>query len=986
MQQQLIQQIILQYTVDDDKLSKVNSAANKMMQDLHNIAGSAFAASADLARLGDVVGSLSRVSTLDHIAQQMFDIGSEAGNAGAYLKVMPQLLHNIGASSDEIDRVINKFKQLKDEADLAAKAEQADALGYGNVPAEGLRRTGSAFNQLGATGIGNTIRVVGDLQQISREIDIMAAAFTKLPGLFGMLAEQGDALAGSWGTLFAVIGPFAALIGVGVVAWGALQSVLSDANKALQDAETSVESYFDALGKGTTESLDKQLEDAKSRRTALEGIIKTNTDALQSGTEDAAKNFGEVGGVIVTGLGLLGAFGGGLKDVTDATTKAQDELSKLNAQIKGLENASQSAAVKFNTFVSKQIQDTEDFIATRKQVSEFEHMSASSLTDRVEGLKMENTILNEAKLRLQLSGASGAVFNKEMEKLNDLLTKNKILQDAANAALAKTQAAEDEANKKKEAGAEAVRSAESNITLAKQEASDSQMTLEAQKKRLEVLKQDQTALEDNINYLQRSGSVTKEVTDKIADYTRQLDNNKREQGQITDVTIPAAKALEEYNAQMKEQAKAIESALNAIDKARDLKSKLDYSIEDINTGKQEDLAKIERDAYDKRKSELDKFSQDYIDLEQKYADKRVEIATKAVESAQDDYTRLSEKLRDMTITLGQANEKDERDLAFKLETKKRDAAKEELDNLQQHLAKLKQIRDSTYESDIMALLNVNFLQLAKNRLTKAGQIGEEDTRYATKQNQTSGKLADDIKDETRAVQHARDERIIAYAQQSEDEKRHLQDSLRQLEVDKKRQLEAEKKAEIAADQQLIQHHKNQLKLVEEAHDKQIRELNIHIDNEIAAKRVGYNREIRTIFDEQKANMVVLKNFIENIGKSVLPAITSIGTGLVGNLLRKLTGRAEGGPLDAFQQSLVNEPNSSGNESFTNSFGNSVKFPGFGIFTPLTGGTVNPRGSQGGTVQHNWYITGSNADEIVRKVEPIIARISAQTFNSMTGAN
>src|SRR5260221_5464713 len=217
------------------------------------------------------------------------------------------------AADANAEAISNLRQQYIEAADAAGKLkdEQPDSSGGGFSPSS-LRMTGRALDQLGLSSVGRPLQQIGDVGLITKQVEELSNSFKGLPGILGEAATEGTALAGSAGGLLAVLGPLVAAVGAVAIAWKLLISdALDPANKALKEAQESVDAYYSAIGKGTTESLQKQLTDLEAQKKAVDEKVSTISNSLGGGFAGAQQQFGDLGARLITAAENAGAFGGG---------------------------------------------------------------------------------------------------------------------------------------------------------------------------------------------------------------------------------------------------------------------------------------------------------------------------------------------------------------------------------------------------------------------------------------------------------------------------------------------------------------------------------------------------------------------------------------------------------------------------------------------------------------------------------------------------
>lgn len=349
-----------------------------------------------------------------------------------------------------------------------------------------------------------------------------------------------------------------------------------------------------------------------------------------------------------------------------------------------------------------------------------------------------------------------------------------------------------------------------------------------------------------------------------------------------------------------------------------------------------DVKQIETSALEKR-----------TDIQKRYNDTIVNIAQKAAEDAANALRKLEEQRADLTRDLGRNNQQAERQAAMQELDIRIGAAREDEREFRNHLRNLERIRQEAQDREFEMILNRDFAGLFFSRRQTTRDLNNETGQFAVDRGERQLGQQQQIDDLRRSIQAERNERLIAY-----------QNALQDAQIAYVRDRQEANRQRIAA--------------LNEARADRMRslsELNQSIRAQLAARRQGYIEELRLATMVAKERIKV-ENALLDRAKSILSLITKSAP----------VKRAGGGPLSAFQPALVNEPGSSGRESFS-SGGKNTAFPGQGVFIPSQPGQVNANsGGTGGnvTIAPVFNITGGpNPQATAKAIEPIVYKVVKQ---------
>lgn len=365
-------------------------------------------------------------------------------------------------------------------------------------------------------------------------------------------------------------------------------------------------------------------------------------------------------------------------------------------------------------------------------------------------------------------------------------------------------------------------------------------------------------------------------------------------------------------------------------------------IASIQQSYNDDLAKLETDALEKRADLAKSYNDKLVDLAQEAADG----AAKALQNLLQEREQLATQLARDDATAQQQAQQDTLNTAIEFQREEERAARD-------HARNLRSIRDKAADSELKQIADRDFQSLFFSRrqtareLTAAGQTFlEERQERAIAANQAA---------QDRAAQFAfeREQRLAQYQQNIADAEKAYRIEQAQITTNLAKQRQA---ANVAYQQSLT-------------------DLNIALTSQLKLRRDGYVAELQLASKSAEERLKLeqqIQNALVRQAQNTLAALGGGGTGGTGSGTRR---RAFGGNLNAGESSLVNER---GIESFA-AGGQKSSFPsGLGIFTALKSGNVNPRGGGAGG---NLYvsISGSNPDGIWRTLEPKLNNWAKQIF-------
>jgi hypothetical protein len=335
------------------------------------------------------------------------------------------------------------------------------------------------------------------------------------------------------------------------------------------------------------------------------------------------------------------------------------------------------------------------------------------------------------------------------------------------------------------------------------------------------------------------------------------------------------------------------------------------------------------------------------DIAGQFNDRLVAIAREATEAAGKSLRELEQKRADLATQFVRDGEKAQRDAAMREADIRIEAAREDEKAFRSHLRNLEKIRQEAQDREFELILNRDFAGLFFSRRQTNNQLRDASGSFVAERQERATGAKDQVDDLRRSIANERNERIIAYNQS-------LQDA--QLAYIRDRQ-EANRQRQLAIQEAQM------------ARNRDLQALSQSINAQLQARYRGYREELRLATLTAQARIDLENALLQRARKAAAEA--QVATKRLGG--GTPTFRALGGGLQAGQLSAVNEPGSSGRESFTTG-GRTFGFPGPGLFIPSKAGMVNA--NRGGLVENLIFqITGgSNPEATARAVKPVVYEV------------
>lgn len=655
---------------------------------------------------------------------------SEAVDAAtASLKAEAQGLDQIGASADSATTRLQAFKAAQEDLsntqpsvdEIVGGDDGGDSGGGFNVGA--LRGTGRALNQLGLGGIGRPIQQIGDVARVVGTLgDVAEAAGVSITASAVAFGSVEVAL----GPLLVALAPVAVAVGAAVVAFEAYSAAEQKHAEDVKSAIATLDTYYAAIQKGTTETIQKQIDvlnvDLSGKQQELNNI---NDQINQQRPTAANRPTGLIGGLADLGNTL----GTGITD--PIRSKVEPAFGELTTKA---------------TELQKGITDDQDKL---KGLQEALHSASISANDAAEA---------EAKLQ--------AARDQEADKAIQRATQDQQLIDSASS-----------------------KSIENRIA---------------------AINTEKDAIDKQLASQQLS-------TDEVTKLTKQYIDLGQEEDDLTSKILPAVQAREAEKKAIDDTTKALEAGAKAVadffketnatinefdTKSAAAKAKEAQSEADLSPGSVQDTqqrAQIRLRAQRQEEQTAQQSADRITDIRTKLGDDEARIQT--------DYNRQ--------ILDDQVNYQDNINKAV------RDAQRTAQEDEIQHEQKLADIRATAQQSEQQALLDRNFLQIAKDEQNKQNAIQKEDTSYDDREQALQRHLANQEQD-----------LAISLAQQE-----------KQQQIAEQRKLED---AQTAADNQITQERTNEIRrqlAYQLSERQQLEDLTTAEGNKIQILRIGLANEL-----------------------------------------------------------------------------------------------------------------------------------------------
>lgn len=574
---------------------------------------------------------------------------------------------------------------------------------------------------------------------------------------------------------------------------------------------------------------------------------------------------------------------------------------------------------------------------------------------------------------ITLPGAIGDPFRLLTKQLDD---NNKAVAEAEAAVGRLTGGLQSNAFAANDAAAAALKKAEYDSNFQKQEASDLQMTSEAAKKRLDQLQAEGPIIQGQMDTLKPFIATNEEARKKYQELDAQL---KADQGEILALTndiMPLILAREAEAEAAKKDEQAVKDATKAHEEyEKAIKSAQDQLANQTATA----LAREGQQEQQYQEGSLqDTFERNKIRLDE--SRKETALALDNANAIADARTKLGQKefqlATDYNRQLFDDDFKFRNDWA-KLESNAQAKQREDLSN---HFNKLDDInRQATYNQE-SALLDRNFLALAKNEANKQREIDQENLSFSRKEGQLNENLHQQEIDLVNNLTRERQQQQVAYERKLADAELNTANEIQHQNVNEQRKLMALQTSE-----------SQQLSDLTTMENYKIQVLRQGLQNELMLYQQQEQQRIQ-IAQQTQAQLIsqawstIGANFATNPTAAIQAAwqmapatISSVGS-QIGSTLNRFLGMplfdAGGsfGPGEMFMKGPGPETLRIGSGAYT--------IPGAAIVMPMQGGTASGvnNNSQIGSINNHIY--GNNGDPA--QVANIASQMMLKTLRNFFG--
>lgn len=856
----------------------------------------------------------------------------------------------IKADQKAVDDLRKALGEAADEADNLNKTSS----GGGKIGVEGLRRTGGALRQLGLEGPGEAVGKIGDVAEVGKELKNLGDAAKGLPGVLGSVASAGAAVGGSFGAIILVAGPVALALADAAIAFKLIEDSANKAAEAekqryeqeVQDIQRLAELRQKARTESSQQSAQETGDLVKSRQDYVNQLndLKTRKAANDAAYTNLGGSFNpadrrrldlvgqQLDKEITDTLGNIDKLNKGfvqnttvldpliqkheaerkavqdLLNVTDAKSEADrlqiQALDRIKSATEGRTAVSEKELQAITQNIQAASKNVEDTIAQKQA----EIAKNNELIASLEKLGPDNESAVAKIKDLQAANAKLTVETDQLTKVTLPLIKAR--QDEA-AAAAKDAAALAAAQ------ADAIKGTDEFIKN-QQKYADLIATGSSEQvnARIDAIERERKAIQDGLPTLDALGESNEEARKKAEEYRKQLDKLNEEQGQLTSNILPLIEAREA-------ESRVIEVQKKFNDEAAKIEEQDTQARTAALQKKNDSLTDIERKSLETR-----------ADLQGKYNNSLVDLARKSADEAADTLRKLEQQRADLSTSLTRDEQKSDREAADKSLELRIKAAREDERANREHYQRLEDIRRAAQDREADLILNRDFLGLFQSRRQTTRDLESENTNFVNKQTEASLARQQEAQDEQRAIEIQRRERLIAYQNQVQDLRTA---TAREIEQQHLAQARQEAEAQLAYEREIAQQRV--------AKERQINELKISYGREIDALnaktllertklQVTYDQELALAASYGKARVDNERKVQEALLAQARSRLAALNGGSTGPVMR-----AEGGGLAAGQAAFVNETGSSGRETFSSAAG-TIALPGFGLFTPLSPGTVN----------------------------------------------
>lgn len=783
-----------------------------------------------------------------------------------------------------------------------------------------LNKTGSAFS------IGHALSVAGHstgspvlreagafvyMQQgLERALPFLENFNTKIteqPGLLGPAVSGLTALGVPMAGLAAVAVPVAAAI-IGVtLAVQHFNQVIAAAQGTLNQSLEVLDAYFKAIGNGTTETLQREINEQEKRRNSA----NTEYGVIDQAFKGSGGNL-DVVNAAVRGFGIMfGSF----DDMNKHLDKLAAEGAKAQAVIDGDTQALGSNNVALNDAAENARKLAASIVETSQRYADYDKLTVQGVRDKLDQLQREGAAAEAAKAAIEAHNDILMVgpeqYQKNVEALKGYQTTIDQSKDGIDhltgASYGLAQARKEEADAMAAEQAILQERLSFFATVGKLRATGTASSYESEVGSLQGKKEGDLG---QIAYLEGKGTRTDDeqkqlvkLKAEIEEIDKQLDFLNRDVKLWVDAR-EAASAMTKADAALAKEVAAAEKQAKQ-QTAETIRREAQAEAE-LTRGSLQDT--------EARYQIATKESRDEIKIKQDTADKILDIATKVGQQEDDAHKTLARKQEDDLTKFYNDRAKLERD-----------ANTQASEDAVEHAQRVREIQRQSHSEETTALLNRDFLSLMKSRQKDHDDISKEDQSY-----------------------NAREQKLSRHLQQQENELQiRLQQEDAQARVAFNRKIE-----DIVqnANREIEQQHVAEQRKIQQAQQAQRQELEdlVHTqDYKTRLLRHNEAIELQIIADQEKQRIAIANATnaaIVNAANRTLDQIAQHQPGAAeaargsGAQRSRYAGGGAFGAGDPFEMS---EP---GFGPETLNFGSdSYVIPGQAIVYPMQSGSVTPSG-------------------------------------------
>lgn len=450
-----------------------------------------------------------------------------------------------------------------------------------------------------------------------------------------------------------------------------------------------------------------------------------------------------------------------------------------------------------------------------------------------------------------------------------------------------------------------------------------------------------------VDLLKNGDKNSQAVQDQLRKYSEEHNKLAAEIGQLDTVIIPAAQHVKDHA----DALKAETDALDAANKAHDTYTKAVTDTETQLANQKADAATKEKEQEDALTvgSIQDTYQRTQIALAE--SRKETDLAQSTANAIADVRTKLGQKeIADLTNYNRQLFD-DQTKYQEEVQKDRTGTYRQERDALQSHLQKLADIQNKQANDQQDALLNRNFLALAKVQQGHQGEVDAENQAYARKQAANEQHLQDELADLATHQAETRTQQFVEYQRRLVDDRLHAQQEIDQKNTEEQRKIATLRLSE-----------NQQLQDLTTAETYKIQILRQGFAQELALYELQAQRRIQVA--EQAEQQAKIQSWSDAVKQN--PAAR--------DSLAKSMGLFDSGGSFGAGETLMK-----GNIPEMFSFGsNSYTIPGAAIIHPLQGGTATPM--QGG---HNItvpvQINAGSKQEAARQASQAVYNRIMETF-------